>query len=118
MAKNYHKKGVRFLSGYIGKRWSVRADRAYKKGLVTKSKMRRSLLKRNGIQITPSFLKWIINEGYINYAEWHHTGRHYQVTYFYDLADVKKELDRLDLKQLERKYQRGVMDSYPQIPYE
>lgn len=113
-----HKQGVMELSGYIGKKWSVRADQAYKKGLVNKSMMRRMVLKRNGIMIAPTFLKWLINEGYICHKEWHHTGRDYQVTYFYDLADVKKQLDELDLVQLKREYQKGVEDCYPPLPYE
>lgn len=103
---------------YIGRKMSERAKQAYDKGLITRSMINRTTLKRFGINLPVAFVKWLIHEGYVFHSEWHHTGRDYQETFFYDMELLKRDLEKLDIEHLYRVYNRGVEDSYPTDPIE
>ncbi|WPS85440.1 hypothetical protein SMD22_02070 (plasmid) [Brevibacillus halotolerans] len=91
-------------SGYVGHSMSLRAKQAYNDGLLSFSKIRATHLKENGIEISLKFFKWLVNKNYITPTEWHHTGKLYNKTNFFDLEDVKEQVQGLDLQTLETEF--------------
>lgn len=103
---------------YIGRKMSERAMEAYDRGLLNKSMINKKTLKRFGINLPVAFVKWLINEGYLIHSEWHHTGRDFQTTFFYDMNVMKEKITFLDIEHLYRVYNRGVENTYPENPIE
>ncbi len=83
------------MAGYFGYSMSNNAMDAYNRGLLPLSKIRFSDIKEAGLDISLKFFKWLCKENYITATEWHHTSKHYNITYFYDLQDCKEQLDDL-----------------------
>lgn len=61
-------------------------------GLIVKSKITAKWLKTNGIDESPSFIRWLIDERVIPYEEWHHTSKFFNRTYYYSAATIREEL--------------------------
>tara|TARA_Y100001938_G_scaffold42729_1_gene58827 strand:- start:2230 stop:2712 length:483 start_codon:yes stop_codon:yes gene_type:complete len=84
---------------------SNRAVRAYRNGLQPLSRMMAVDFVQYGITI--AFAKWLAKEGYWKYAEWHHTGNHYNKTYFYDADDLEVVFDDHDKDELLKLFKEG-----------
>lgn len=89
--------------GYVGQSMSVRAKNAYDNGLISKAKIKKSDLEDAGIDLPVNFIKFLM-PGIIKPAEWHHTGKHYNETDFYDLEDIKEQLQKRDIESLLEAY--------------
>lgn len=98
--------------GYIGNRWSVRAQQAYSEGLLTRAKINGAVLKKTGIHAPVGLVKWMMAEGHIKPSEWHHTGSMYNETDFYDLEDVAGQLQSMDMDAMAKLY--GVSKEKPE----
>lgn len=61
---------------YIGQQRSVRSQEAIEKGLVTKSQLK-------------AWQKRAVDQGVVQPCEWHHTGKYYNRTNYYDLDDFE-----------------------------
>lgn len=61
---------------YIGQKRSVRSQEAIEKGLVIKSQLK-------------AWQKRAVDQGAIQPSEWHHTGKFYNRTNYYDLNDFE-----------------------------
>jgi len=96
-------------SGYVGYSMSIRANHAYNKGLLPKAKIKKSDLTSAGIDFPVGFIKWLM-QNTVKPTEWHHTGKHFNETGFYDLEDVKNQLDDLDIERLYQYYQAEKQD--------
>lgn len=84
-------------SGYVGHSMSVRAKNAYNEGLLPKTKIKKSDLEDAGIHLPVSFVKWMM-PSIIKPTEWHHTSKHFNKTDFYNLEDVKEQLEEIDIE--------------------
>lgn len=84
-------------SGYVGHSMSVRAKHAYDGGLLSKGKIKKSDLKDAGINIPVNFIKWMM-PNIITPSEWHHTSKHLNKTDFYDLEDIKEQLENINIE--------------------
>lgn len=62
--------------GYIGQKRSERSQEAIENGLVTKSQLK-------------AWQKRAVESGDVSPCEWHHTGKFYSKTYYYDLKDFQ-----------------------------
>lgn len=85
--------------GYIGQSMSVRAKSAYDDGLLSKAKIKKDDLEDAGIDLPVNFIKSLMPR-IIKPTEWHHTGKHYNETDFYDLDDIKEQLENKDIDRL------------------
>ena len=90
-------------SGYVGQSMSKRAENAYADGLLSKAKIKKDNLVQVGIDLPVGFIKWLM-PSIITPTEWHHTGKHFNETDFYDLEDVKEQLEELDVPSLQENY--------------
>lgn len=61
---------------YIGQKRSVRSQEAIEKGLVTKSQLK-------------AWQRRAVDQGAVHPCEWHHTGKYYNRTDYYDLEDFE-----------------------------
>lgn len=108
-------------SGYVGYSMSVRAEQAYNDGLLSFSKIKAKHLKENDIGISLKFFKWLVENNHITPTEWHHTGKLFNKTNFFDLDDVREQIQRLDLQNLESKFNNVVNDEengyYAKVEY-
>lgn len=62
--------------GYIGKQRSERSQEAIESGLVTKSQLK-------------AWQKRAVEQGVVRPCEWHHTGKYYNKTQYFDLKDFE-----------------------------
>lgn len=83
--------------GYIGQSRSVRSLEAINSGLLTKKDLK-------------AWQKRAVKQGGVTYKEWHHTGKFYNKTYYYDPLDFE-DLDPKDypisknkVKESQKKY--------------
>lgn len=90
--------------GYIGRRMSVNADAAYKKGLLPRSKFTKELLKENGWPYSVSFFNWLCKQAYIIPFEYHHTTPMIKCTPFYAIGTISYVTDKYDLESLYEVY--------------
>lgn len=74
---------------YIGQKRSVRSQEAIEKGLVVKSQLK-------------AWQKRAVDQGTVFPREWHHTGKFYNRTNYYDL-DNFKDLDPKDFPPVKNK---------------
>lgn len=86
--------------GYIGRRMSVNAENAYKKGLLPRSKFTKEILEENGWTYSVSFFKWLCKQAFIKSVEYHHTTPMIKGTYFYALETISYALEKFDLDSL------------------
>ncbi|MDG3143184.1 hypothetical protein MKL29_10295 [Streptococcus suis] len=63
--------------GYIGQQRSERSQEAIESGLVTKSQLK-------------AWQKRAVEQGVVSPCEWHHTGKYYNKTQYFDLEDFEK----------------------------
>ena len=84
---------------------SNRAVRAYRNGLQPLSRM--TAVDFVQYDITIAFAKWLAKEGYWRYAEWHHTSKQYNKTYFYDIHDLESVFEDHDKDALLKLYKEG-----------
>lgn len=90
--------------GYIGRRMSTNAEKAYKMGLLPRSKFSKKLLVANGWTYSAAFFNWLCKEGYIVPLEYHHTTPKIKCTPFYALSTISYAIDNLDLESLYEVY--------------
>lgn len=90
--------------GYIGRRMSEKAYKAYKKGLLPRSKFTKKILKENGWTYSVLFFNWLCKEGYIVPLEYHHTTPMIKCTPFYALNTISYVIDKFDLESLYEVY--------------
>lgn len=74
---------------YIGQKRSVRSQEAIEKGLVVKSQLK-------------AWQKRAVDQGTVFPREWHHTGKFYNRTNYYNLDDFK-DLDPKDFPPVKNK---------------
>lgn len=98
-------------SGYVGYSMSVRAKQAYDGGLLSKAKIKKSDLEGAGVQLPVSFVKWMM-PAIIKPTEWHHTSIHFNKTDFYDLNEVKEQLDEIDIELRLTQYKCEKQDNH------
>jgi len=67
---------------------SNRAVRAYSEGKLPVSKITLAALRAAGWTGTKKSALAYVNSGEWKSCEWHHTSKHYNRTYFYDLSDI------------------------------
>lgn len=103
-------------SGYVGQSMSRRARQAYDTGLLPKAKIRKDDLESAGIDVPVGFVKWLM-PGVITPTEWHHTGKHFNETDFYDLEDVKEQLEELDIETLLHRYKEEKREKEQETGY-
>ena len=87
-SRNLHSGGERMNwrhpnMGYIGRRMSVNADKAYKKGLLPRSRFTKQLLRENGWTYSVSFFNWLCKQAYIMPQEYHHSFLFYRNNWLY-----------------------------------
>lgn len=92
--------------GYIGRRMSVNAEKAYKKGLLPRSKFTKQLLRENGWTYSVSFFNWLCKQAYITPHEYHHTTPMIKITPFYALETISYVTEKYDLESLYELYLR------------
>lgn len=85
---------------YIGKKMSVNAFNAHKKGLFVLSYINADFLKKNNFKYSIGFFKWLCNCEYIKPSESHHTSACCNLTRFYSVkafsfANINLNLDIL-----------------------
>jgi hypothetical protein len=90
--------------GYIGCRMSVNAGKAYKKGLLPRSKFTKHLLSENGWTYSASFFNWLCKQEYIMPYEYHHTTPMIKITPFYALETIGYVTEKYDLESLYKVY--------------
>lgn len=91
-------------SGYVGYSMSVRAEQAYNNGLLPLSKIKAKQLRENGIDISLIFFKWLVTYNHITPTEWHHTGKLFTKTYFYDLKNINEQINELNIQDLRKEF--------------
>lgn len=102
--------------GYVGYSMSVRAKNAYNDGLLSKTKITKKNLVEAEIFLPVGFIKWLM-PNVIKPEEWHHTGKHFNETDFYDLSDVKNQLENLDVDNLRKQYEQEKEDKKKEKGY-
>ena len=90
--------------GYIGRRMSVNADKAYKKGLLPRSRFTKQLLRENGWTYSVSFFNWLCKQAYIMPQEYHHTTPMVKITPFYSIEIIGYITEKYDLESLYEVY--------------
>ena len=90
-------------NGYVGQSMSIRAKDAYDNGLLSKAKIKKYDLEAVGIDLPIGFVKSLMPH-IIKPAEWHHTGKYFNETDFYDLEEVKRRLEHINIEQLFKIY--------------
>ena len=74
---------------------SNRAVRAYRDEKLPASKITLAALRAAGWNGTKKAALAHIDSGEWKYCEWHHTSKYFNVTYFFDLADVVEIQERI-----------------------
>ena len=74
---------------------SNRAVRAYSEGKLPVSKITLAALRAAGWHGTKKAALAYRNSGEWKSCEWHHTSKHYNRTYFFDLSDVVEIQERI-----------------------
>lgn len=85
---------------------SVNAEKAYKKGLLPRSKFTKQLLRENGWTYSVSFFNWLCKQAYITPHEYHHTTPMIKITPFYALETISYVNEKYDLESLYELYLR------------
>ena len=103
--------------GYIGQRMSERAAAAYDMGEKPFSKWTKSeiierlqkLIDSGDLESTPEDMKRIkrltaktVKYAFLKKSSWHHTGKYYKETDFYDIVDDFSKINLDDLEQIDR----------------
>lgn len=103
--------------GYIGQRMSERAAEAYDMGEKPLSKWTKSdiierlqeLIDSGDFESTPEDMERIkrltsktVKYAFLKKSSWHHTGKYYNETYFYDIVDDFSKINIDDLEQIDR----------------
>ncbi len=65
-------------------------------GKVTKSKITAAWLRRNGINETATFIKFLITADVIWPDEWHHTSKYFNETDYYSAETIAETLAELE----------------------
>lgn len=115
--------------GYIGQSMSENAKFAYDSGLLSKAKISKYDLESADIDLPVGFIKSLMPT-IITPTEWHHTGKFYNATDFYDMQDVKEQLADIDIdrhleiykkeqeeKRLEQERKRNEKGYYAYLEY-
>ena len=86
--------------GYIGNKRSERSQYAIESGLVTKSQLK-------------AWQKRAVESGAVRPCEWHHTGKYFNKTNYFDLTDFE-ELNPKDFPPNSKKKKKHGMFWYQQ----
>ena len=84
--------------GYIGNKRSERSQEAINNGLVTKSQLK-------------AWQKRAVGQGVVSSCEWHHTGKYFNVTEYYDLNDFK-DLKKEDFPPVKKENKKEEVEVY------
>src|SRR5574344_3170610 len=81
-------------------------------GKANKSQINKELLEKYEVPLKVKEVKDLIDSGFINRSEWHHTSKYFNRTDYYDIEGLKEEYrlkgDKFisELKRLNPKYER------------
>lgn len=64
------------------------------------SKVKKSTLEEYGVSISLVDAKLLAKHGYWKACEWHHTSKHFNTTYYYDLYDLKSLVEDAEYKEI------------------
>jgi len=79
---------------------SENAKKAYRKGMLPLSKIRKSILREHGFMFSVEFFKWLCKSGYLFPSEHHHTSASFQMTAFYSPKTIAFAVHSLNLDNL------------------